>query len=120
MAVGAAPRRREIGPAVLDVVRLMVEAGVGPVSSSSQAARVAVARLADAAGVDQPAAGTRSSSVSSLDGALRTSPCPGGAHEEEETCGGAIGDAGRLHVEAGVGLLGGEDVLPDRVAREAW
>ncbi len=82
---------------------------------------VAIARLADAAGVDQPAAGSEVEQrvVARLGAADLVALLIGrGPHEEERDVRVADqGDSRRLHVEARVGLLGGEDVLPDRVAR---
>ena len=79
---------------------------------------VAVPWLADAAGVDQPpaVAGLEQRPVAGL-GAADVAAGPVVAGEEEGDVRVADrADPLRLRVEAGIGLLAGEDVLPDRVA----
>lgn len=82
--------------------------------------RVAVAGLADAAGIDQPLVGAeierrvvaRLGATDFLAFFFR-----GGAGKVERDVRVADqGDPGGLRVEAGIGLLGGEHVLPNRVA----
>jgi hypothetical protein len=81
---------------------------------------VAVAWLADAAGVDQPGAGPEVEKrvvarLGAADPATQLLICR--SHEEEGDVRVADQrDTRGLHVEAGVRLLGREDVLPDRVA----
>ncbi len=83
-------------------------------------ARVAVARLADAAGVDQPAAAAEleQGAVAGLGAAGLVRRAAIGPVEEEGDVGVADqADPLRVGVHAGVGLLAGEHVLPDRIAR---
>jgi len=97
-----------------------VEAGGSLVSVELQpgGARIAVARLADAARVEQPFATleVEQGAVACL-GPARLVPAPGGAVEEKGDVGVADqADWPRARIHAGVGLLAGEHVLPDRVA----
>ncbi len=83
-------------------------------------ARIAVTRLADAAGVEQPGAATQlEQGVVARLGTAGVVPgaAVGTAEEERHVRVADQPDAARVGVDAGVGLLAGEHVLPDRVAR---
>ena len=124
-AVGQAPRQtggdNRPGGA-LDVVADAVEAGglLDRVELQPGGARVAVTRLTDAAGIDQPSAGLEvEKGVVARLGAtyLPAQLLVWRPHEEQRDVRMPDqGDPRPLHVEAAVRLLDGEDVLPDRVA----
>ena len=88
-------------------------------SSEPGGARIAVARLADAAGVEQPlAARATSAIVAAARGVAGGRLALGPRQNDSATCEWPIErDALRLGVEAQLGEQRAEDVLPDRVAR---